>query len=414
MAEKRSSLSLFTLFLIIFLDALGVGIVLPVISFLLIGEGSQFSHLALGLRTFLLGLIVALSPLAQFFGAPFFGALSDHLGRKKVFLISLLGGFLGYILFAIGVATLNLSLLFIGRILDGFAGGNYSIALAAVSDVGSKKIRARNFSFATIAFGAGIILGPYFGAKLSDPNFVSFFGATTPFWTAALLVFINLLFVLFFFKETILKKAKSRLTVFSGFKNIARAFTMKNLRELFIVIFLFAFGNVLFIYFFQTFFIRGFGFSQSQLANTLGYYVACLALTQALITPYISKNFKPKNVLKVTLLSLALLFGLISFVHSVALALICLFFIAVSQGVSYISLIVSLTNQAREDSKGEILGINQSVEASAQIISLILAGLMASFYLYMPILLASFLSAAAWLLAIFFLRINARKQFHEV
>ena len=414
MKLNRSFSVLFTLYFIVFLDALCVGIALPVMSFLFLGEATRFAFLSLDLRYFLLGAVVALAPLAQFFGAPFFGALSDHIGRKKVFIISLLAGILGYIIFAIGVLYLNLSLIVLGRILDGFAGGNYSAALAALSDLNQKKTQAKNFSRIAIAFGAGIVVGPIIGSTLADPQLFPVFNDATPFFFAAFLLFVNLLLVLFFFKETVRKRAKTPLTAFTGIRNLVNAFKLSYTRSLFLVVFLFSFANLLFMYFFQATLITLFHLTLSSVGHLLIYYVACLVVTQLFITPFLSRKFSSSFLLRVTLPSLAVSLLLFSLTSLSFLFFVLLFCIAVLQGVTYVSLLLFISGSSSKESHGEIFGINQSVESIANILSLLFAGLLAARHLLLPLWVASLLIILGWIIAFFYLKHLSKNVFREV
>lgn len=114
---------LFTIFVIVFLDLLGLTLIIPVLAPLFLDPvNGILPHAHEGTRTFLLGLLLAAYPLAQFFAAPFLGALSDKYGRKPILLIPLVGTLIGYIIFGYGIITASLSLLFISRLLDGFGG----------------------------------------------------------------------------------------------------------------------------------------------------------------------------------------------------------------------------------------------------------------------------------------------------
>lgn len=120
---KRASLG--TIFLTVFIDLLGVGIIIPVIPALFFEEGAMIFDPGTSetYRSVLYGLLIASYPFMQFFGAPMLGALSDRLGRKPVLLVSLAGTLVGYLLFAVAILQQNLWLLFASRMLPGFTGG---------------------------------------------------------------------------------------------------------------------------------------------------------------------------------------------------------------------------------------------------------------------------------------------------
>ena len=143
MNKKKAMLPLFS---IVLLDMLGIGIIIPIIAPIMLDPSLgalPFSY-SLATRNILLGLIIAVFPLFQFFGAPILGALSDKHGRKKLLMLSMAGGFLGYGLFGLGVEFHNIWLLFLGRIIAGFMGGNISIAFSAIADISSEKEKAKN------------------------------------------------------------------------------------------------------------------------------------------------------------------------------------------------------------------------------------------------------------------------------
>jgi DHA1 family tetracycline resistance protein-like MFS transporter len=143
------------IFLTIFLDLLGVGILVPVLPFIV----AEFRSDALTV-----GLLSLTFAAAQFLASPVLGALSDRYGRRVVLLLSVLGTGAGYFLF--GLAQ-TLWLLYLSRLIDGFTGGNISTAQAYIADVSPPEDRAKNFGLIGAAFGLGFIMGPAIGGMLS-------------------------------------------------------------------------------------------------------------------------------------------------------------------------------------------------------------------------------------------------------
>src|SRR5437016_3048595 len=133
--EKKTLNPILAVFITVFIDMLGIGIIIPILPNLIMD--TPHSILAAGVsahsRNILYGFLAATFPFFQFFGAPILGTLADKYGRKRILQISLVGTLIGYILFAFAVKSNLLWLLFISRALPGFTGGNISIVLAALA-----------------------------------------------------------------------------------------------------------------------------------------------------------------------------------------------------------------------------------------------------------------------------------------
>ncbi len=152
---------LFAIFLIVFLDLLGFGLILPLLPYY--AETFNASDT-------MIGLLVASNAAAQLIGAPLLGRFSDRWGRRPILIISLIGTGLSFVL--LGIAN-SLLVLFISRILDGLTGANISVAQAYITDVTDESNRAKGLGLVGAAFGLGFILGPATGGLLSQFGYAS-------------------------------------------------------------------------------------------------------------------------------------------------------------------------------------------------------------------------------------------------
>ncbi|HSX39951.1 MAG TPA: MFS transporter [Candidatus Saccharimonadales bacterium] len=417
MTKRPDSFSaLITVYITAFLDLLGVGIVVPVLAplFLDLHNGLFPASFSFHERSITLGILIAAYPFAQFFGAPFFGALSDRWGRKKVLVLSLCGTTLGYLLFGSGILMKNLWVLFISRLIDGFTGGSTSTVNSTIADVSDETTRPRNFGLVGMMFGLGFILGPFIGGVLSDSHIVWWFGYVVPFWFCALLSFINVISVSLFFKETLHHKVDSKLTLFSGITNLQNAFKLQNLRTIFLVIFLSYFGFNLFVQFFPVYLIRKFELNQSEIGFLFAYVGIWIAITQGGIIRIVSKKFTPQKILPITLLGLAISFIVLLFPSRRLDLYIILPLIAVFQGLIQPMSTSMLSGMADEKSQGEVMGVNQSIQAIGFMIPPIIDGFLTSLNIAFPIIAGSICTLLAWLVFDFFFNAHRWGKFKEV
>lgn len=195
---KRSPL--LVIFITVFIDLLGFGIVIPVLPFY--AEGTQFNA-----TPRMVGLLFASYSVMQVIFSPILGRLSDKHGRRPVLLVSILGTSIGFLI--LGFAN-TLLLLFVGRIIDGISGGNISTAQAYVADITTRENRAQGMGMIGAAFGLGFIFGPAIGGILSR------WGISVPFYFAAGLAFANAILLYFTLPETVTKDHPARVSAAGG------------------------------------------------------------------------------------------------------------------------------------------------------------------------------------------------------
>ena len=367
----------------IFVDMLGYGILIPVVPQLLGTEDSAFSVLPPGMSLdtgyILLGFLVGIYPFMQFLATPILGQLSDKFGRKKVLAIALSGTCLSYIAFAIGVLTRNIPLLFIARGFDGITGGNISVAQAAIADISTPLTRARNFGFIGAAFGLGLIIGPYIGGKLSDPNIVSWFSPATPFWFAAGLSFINIMSVLFLFPET-MTKVQKRISIqwLRSIRNIISAYRLRSLRIPFLSSFLFQSGFSFFITFFSIYLITKYQFSQGNIGDFFAYIGIWTVFSQVFVNSTVSRYFSEPMILKYSLIALSISIMLFFAPQTSWGLLFIVPFFAMFIGLVQANFLSLISRTVGPENQGKILGVNSSINTLGQSLPPILSGYIAA------------------------------------
>jgi DHA1 family tetracycline resistance protein-like MFS transporter len=174
----------------VLIDMMGIGIIMPVMPALIMeltGEGLSQAAIYGGWLGFAYAVM-------QFVFAPVLGGLSDRYGRRPVLLFAV--GTLGIDYIIMGMAP-TIAWLFLGRLIAGIAGASFTPAYAYVADITPPEKRAQNFGLISAAFGAGFILGPAVGGLLAT------YGSRAPFFVAAGLSLVNLLYGIFVLPETL-------------------------------------------------------------------------------------------------------------------------------------------------------------------------------------------------------------------
>lgn len=388
------------IFLTIFIDMLGVGIIIPVLPALFFDADSLIFAAEAGesRRAMYYGLLLASYPFMQFFGAPILGALSDRYGRKPMLQLSLAGTCLGYVLFGTAILTGHLGLLFFSRMLPGFTGGNIAIVYSAIADVSEEGARARNFGLVGMAFGLGFILGPTLGGILADPSVLSWFTPSTPFWFTAALTLVNILLVQFFFRETLVERGAGRIHLFRGMINIVTTFRAPHLRVIFSVVLLQALGFTFFTQFFSVLLIGKIGAGMKEIGFLFGYVGLWLVFTQGVIVRRLSIRMGSARVLQYSMPLLGMAIAALLLPDALWMFYFINPLVAIFHGITSPNLTAVVSGQAAREQQGEMLGINQSMISVGQMLPAVMGGWLAARDVQWPIMAASVFIFAAWLL----------------
>lgn len=260
---------LIVIYVAIVLDAVGIGLIFPILPALL-RDVTHADNVAV-----YIGVMTALYAAMQFVFAPVLGSLSDRLGRRPVLLISLAGAAVNYLFLAFAP---SLWMLLLGRAVAGLTSANISVATAYITDISPKEQRARRFGLFNAMFGVGFIIGPVLGGVLGDH------WLRLPFIAAAALNACNLLLAFFVLPESRTpSREKIDLAALNPLKPLRWVFSVKSLLPVIFVFFVFsatgeAYGTSWALWGSDTFNWNGLWIGLS-----LGAFGVCQALAQAFL-----------------------------------------------------------------------------------------------------------------------------------
>ena len=345
------------IFLTVVLDSMGIGIIVPVMPDLI----QEVGNFDLSQAALWGGTLTVVFAINQFLFSPALGGLSDAYGRRPVLLVALFVMALDYLVMALAQ---SLWLLFIGRVVGGITAATQSTASAYMADISNKEDKAKNFGLLGAAFGVGFILGPMLGGLLSE------YGSRAPFYAAAAIAFLNMLFGYFVLPETVTavnrrKFEWRRANPFGAFKQ------MKKLPGLMPMLLVFLLLSIAFFVYpaIWAFFGRAqFNWDARMVGLSLAAYGLGIVIIQgALIRPILAR-FGEKNTALFGMTIHLMTFLVYPFMtetwHVFAYMPISVF-----SAVAVPALQGLMSNTAPDNAQGELQGAMSSLTAVATIVS---------------------------------------------
>jgi len=375
--QKQKLTILFT----VFVDVVGFGIVIPILPYYV---GS------FGASPFTISLLFASFAFFAFLSAPFLGALSDKIGRRPVLIASISSTAIGWFVFA-GAQTITL--LFIGRIIDGIAAGNFTIAQSYLVDISrDERERTANLGILGAVFGIGFTVGPMVGGVLSTVSHAF------PFWFAGMLALVNALLALFTLPETHFQRSTLPLS-FNPLRPLARAALDRKLRPLYISWVLFALAFVTSQTVYAMYAERALGFDSFTTGMLFTLSGIFMALNQGLLLKrFWLKRFNEEQLEFGMLAALGIGLVLMS-VHSVWFFAIGTPLLSVAQSTLRVVVTSRAAGMSDPQMKGEIIGILTSIFAGAMVVGPPVAGALFEVWWSLPFLTAAGCAAAAILIS---------------
>lgn len=351
---------LFIIFLVVFVDLLGFGLVIPILPY-------YASHY--GADAFKLGWLMAIYSLAQFLFAPAWGRLSDIMGRRPIIVFTVLGTAAAHALVAWAP---NLWWIFAGRLLAGLFGGNISTATAYIADITTEENRAKGMGIIGAGFGLGFIFGPALGGILAR------YGFGAPAMAAAALALLNAVAAAALLPEPPLSKEQRAAHRHKRFDTsaIRGALARPSSRHVILLFFIVTMAFTQMEACFALFMRDRFGFDAMQAGWLLAYMGVIMVLLQGGLIHRLVKKFGevPLAIAGMTAMAGALVALSVSptlFATYVAMTLI-----ALGQGLNNPSLMSLVSKSAPPGQTGAVMGVYQSAGSLARVFGPPMAGLL--------------------------------------
>jgi DHA1 family tetracycline resistance protein-like MFS transporter len=355
-ASPTSKHAVTFVFITVFLDMVGFGLIMPVLPRLIENVG----HVDIAAAAAIGGWMFFAFSLAQFAFGPMMGNLSDAFGRRPLLLIAVFGLLIDYLIMSFAP---NLFWLFVGRAFAGFCGASYVIANAYIADVTAPEERAKAFGLMGAAFGLGFVVGPALGGILGE------FGARVPFYVAAGVSALNLIYGYFVLPETLPPEKRRpfewvRANPFGTF-SVFKQYT--GVLPLCVVFFIYFFASAVYPAIWPFWSIAKFGWSELIIGLTLAAFGIVTAVFQGALTGPAEKRFGASNVVLIGLASSVIAVIGYGFAPGIV-AVVVLFVVHGPEGFVHPMLTSIMSKAVPENAQGELQGGISSIMAVAMLL----------------------------------------------
>jgi DHA1 family tetracycline resistance protein-like MFS transporter len=387
---------LLPLYLVIHVGFVGYGAMMVLFVEMIMRRSAGYLPAAAGAaeRTRVVGFLLALYPVGQFFGTPVLSSLSDRFGRKRVLVASLSVTTACYLVIALALQLRSLALLSVALLVCGLGEANVAIAQSAIADVSAPADRGRLFGYVYVAIRLGYVTGPLLGSQLAHRS-----GSyATPFWVMVGLLAAALIWTQAHFRETHPARPGRPLRLRRLFTGLLTIFSDRPLRLLYAVNFLlyvaiFGFSRTI-----VTFLVERWRMNSDEITLFYTYFGAAVMVANLGIMPYLARKAGEKGIAIWT----AVAGGLLTVAIGLAPSKFWLW-IAIGPASCLLSLCLSacaalLADAVSDDREGEVMGNNEALQVAAQALGAVAGGFLASLLLQLPIVAFGALVIASALL----------------
>lgn len=359
------------LLLVVFIDLIGFGIVIPILPLLIQKTGGG---------TFLVGVVIAAYSLFQFLFSPILGRLSDKFGRKPVLILS---AFLNSMSYFLIFFSQQLWILFLARILAGIGSANISVAQAYIADTSTAHERTKKLGLIGAAFGLGFIVGPLLGGVVSSK-----FSIQAAFLVPAILSLINTFLIMAILTESNKSLQKHVKIELFNLKVTREVFRPKNIAFLLMLFFFVNFALSLIIGVFSLLGQARFGWNEAQ----NGYFFGLIGISSFTTQAFLIRAFI-KKIDEIKMIKIGLVIFCISIVLMGTSPFIWLMYIAgilTPFGVSLVMIntqsLISL--ESKQEEQGIVMGVAQSFASLGRVFGPLIGGTIATISLSLPFVIS--------------------------
>lgn len=410
--------NIFPILLVNFIGILGISVVIPILIFIVTDFGGN---------GFIYGLLGATYPFFQFIGAPILGRLSDNIGRKKVLVISQAGTFFSWALFLIAfflpvstlwkqdssitgsyLMTLPLLMIFVARMLDGFTGGNISVANAYMSDVSTDEDRSENFGKMGASSSLGFVLGPALAGILAS----TIMGEMLPIMIASFISLVAIFIIIFRLKESNPCVVDTNKITFKGFRQFFQVshkpcytegkdtmeeesndgwrsvLKIDGVATLYTIYFLTFLAFSLFYAGWPVYVSQHLDWTSIELGIFLAYFSLVMVFVQGPGLKLLSKKISSRQMILGGSILLSIGFAML-ITNSEIMLFAAATVMAIGNGIMWPSFMAVLSKTGNSDNQGTIQGYGSSMGSVASILGLVCGGLLVQVFGNLVFLMAA-------------------------